>query len=198
MNNTVFDVDFTRTLPEPLKNDETMITLGKVIAAELQTNIHMARLAVIYARIDELEERLLDILAHDLHIDWYNPDATIELKREIIKDSVRVHKLMGTAAAVERVIISYFGNGEVWHWYEYGGEPHHFRIISTNPSVTAEREREFLWLLEIVKRKSSWLEEVLIMLETDFVTHFGMVAHDLTHEIITIDTHDTINILMEV
>jgi len=74
MNNTVYNVDFTRALPQPLKNDKSMLALGRAIAGELQQNIQLARLTLIYPHIDELDEALLDILARDLHVDWYNDD----------------------------------------------------------------------------------------------------------------------------
>jgi phage tail P2-like protein len=181
--NDVFTVDFTRALPAPLRNDKKMLALGKTIAAELQTNISMARLAIIYPRIDELEDWLLDILAHDLHVDWYDPDSPIELKREIIKESVRIHKTLGTRPAVERVVTAYFGSGIVRHWYEYGGQPHHFKIVSDNPSITEEGEREFLWILNIVKRLSSWLDEIIISLATRFDIFFGVKVREFNREI---------------
>jgi phage tail P2-like protein len=181
--NDVYTVDFTRALPAPLRNDPKILALGKTIAAELQQNIGMARLAIIYPRIDELDHALLDILAHDLHIEWYDPDSNIELKREIIKDSVRIHKTLGTRQAVERVVTAYFGSGAVRHWYEYGGKPHHFKIVSDNPSITEEGEREFLWILNIVKRLSSWLDEIIISLATRFDIYFGVAVREFNREV---------------
>jgi phage tail P2-like protein len=182
MSNTVYDVDFTRALPEPLKNDENMLALGRVIADELQENIRLARLNIIYARIDELEEAVLDILAHDLHIDWYDCESPIDIKRTVIKESVKVHKLMGTRPGVESVVRAYFGSGEVRHWYEYGGEPHHFRVISSNPSMTDERFTEFIRIMSSVKRLSSWLDNILITLTGEMQLFFGVLLNEFTRE----------------
>jgi phage tail protein, P2 protein I family len=182
MNNTVYDVDFTQALPEPLKNDENILALGKTIAEQLKENIRLSRQNIIYPRIDELEESTLDILAHDLHIDWYDPDSPPEVKREIIKDSVRVHKRMGTKYAVESVVAAYFGGGEVREWYEYGGEPHHFKVISSNPSLTDERAKEFFRILDIVKRKSSWLDTILITLTGESSLFLGIALQEFSRE----------------
>jgi len=182
MNNTVYDVDFTRALPAPLQNDENMLALGRAIAAELQENIKLSRRNIIYPRIDELEESLLDILANDLHIDWYDPDSPPETKREIIKNSVKVHKLMGTKYAVESVVAGYFGSGEVREWYEYGGEPHHFKVVSDNPSLTDERAAQFFRILDIVKRKSSWLDTILITLTGESPLFLGAMLQEFTRE----------------
>jgi phage tail P2-like protein len=181
--NDVFNIDFTRSLPAPLRDDKKILALAKVIAGELQENIRMSRLTVLYPRIDELKDWLLDILAHDLHIEWYDPDSPTELKREIIKDSVKIHKTLGTRPAVERVVAAYFGSGVVRHWYEYGGQPHHFKIVSDNPSITEEQEREFLWILNTVKRLSSWLDEIIISLVVEFNVFFGVVVREFNREI---------------
>lgn len=182
MNNTVYDIDFTRALPTSLKEDETINTLGRVIAAELQKNIELSRLNIIYPRIDELPEHLLDVLAYDLHIDWYDPDAPAAVKRDIIKQSVKIHKRMGTKYAVESVVKTYFGSGEVREWHEYGGEPHHFKILTDNPSVTDENAEQFFRILDIVKRKSSWLETILITLTGESTLTMGVAYKEFTRE----------------
>ena len=182
MNDSVFNIDFTRALPAPLRNDEKMLALGKSIALELQENIRLARLSIIFPRIDELNDTLLDILAYDLHIDWYDCDSPIDLKRAIIKQSVKVHKRMGTKPAVESVIRAYFGSGEVKEWHEYGGKPHHFRILSSNPGLTNERYNDFFRILSSVKRLSSWLDTIQIVLTGEMSLYFGILPRDITRE----------------
>jgi phage tail P2-like protein len=182
MSNTVYNIDFTRSLPTALKNDETIYTLGRVIAAELQENIRMSRLNIIYPRIDELDEYLLDILAYDLHIDWYDPDAPPDIKRTLIKESVSVHKRLGTKYAVESVIRAYFGSGDVTEWHEYGGRPHYFKITTTNPSITDEQAKLFFKMLGIVKRKSSWLEKLIIYLTGEMFLYVGFAYKEFIRE----------------
>ena len=162
MNNTVYDVDFTRALPAPLRNDEAMLALGRVIAGELQENIKLARYAVIYARIDELEEDILDILARDLHVDWYEDSYPVETKREVIKNSVKVHKRLGTKYAILTALGSVFPNTEVEEWFEYGGEPFYFRIVldMTGTRVPADYP-QIIRTAAFYKRLTAHLEEVI-------------------------------------
>ena len=47
-------------------------------------------------RFLELDEQTLDILAYDLHVDWYDHSYPIEVKRQTIKDSVKIHRRLGT------------------------------------------------------------------------------------------------------
>lgn len=162
MNNSVYDIDFTRLLPEPLKNDETMLALGKSIAGELQENIRLARFAVIYPRIDELDETTLDILARDLHVDWYNDAYPVEAKRAVIKSSVRVHKRLGTKFAVITAICDIYPKSEVQEWFEYGGTHHHFRILLDLTNAKAPpRLSEIIKAAKFYKRLSAHLDEVV-------------------------------------
>lgn len=162
MNNTVYNIDFTRLLPESLKNDETMLALGKSIASELQENIRLARFAVIYPRIDELDESTLDILARDLHVDWYNDTYPIDAKRAVIKNSVRVHKRLGTKFAIVTAIGDLYPKSEVQEWFEYGGTHHHFRILlDLTNAKTPPKLSEIIKAAKFYKRLSAHLDEIV-------------------------------------
>ena len=166
MSSTVYDADYTKNLPDVLKNDKYIQGLGEVIACELRKNMRLAQMAVIYARIDELDESILDIIAHDLHVDWYEHDSPISVKRQIIKDSVKVHKLLGTKTAVENVVTAYFGFGRVREWWEYGGEPYHFKI-EVFGSGDIEKQKRVLELVSKTKRLSAHLDEMVYLLTVD-------------------------------
>ena len=166
-NNNVYEIDFTRALPSHLRSDENMLALGRAIATELQENIKLARVAIIYPRIDELDENTLDILANDLHIDWYDDSYPIEAKRSMIKNSVKVHKRLGTKYAVVTALGSIFPSSEVEEWFEYGGTHHRFRIILdlTNAKAPAN-VREILQATEFYKRLTAHLDEVIFQMST--------------------------------
>lgn len=162
MSKSVYDIDFTRALPAPLKNDENMLALGQVIAGELQENIHLSRLCIIYARIDELEEDILDVLAYDLHVDWYDDSYPIEAKREVIKNSVRVHKRLGTKYAVVTALRSVFPYSEVEEWFEYGGTHHRYRIVLDLTGAKAPADLEqIIQTARFYKRMTAHLDEII-------------------------------------
>ncbi len=162
MNNNVYDIDFTRLLPEPLKNDSTMLALGVSVSDTLKENIRLARLDIIYPRIDELDELTLDILARDFHVDWYDDTYPIEAKRAIIKSSVRIHKRLGTKYAVVKAIGDIFPNSEVQEWFEYGGTHHRFRIILdlTNAKIPPHLS-QIVKAAKFYKRLSAHLDAVI-------------------------------------
>lgn len=162
MNNSVYDIDFTRLLPAPLKNDSAMLALGVSISDTLKENIRLARLDIIYHRIDELDELTLDILARDFHVDWYNDTYPVDAKRAIIKSSVRIHKRLGTKFAIVRAIGDIFPNSEVQEWFEYGGTHHRFRIILdlTNAKIPPDLT-QIIKAAKFYKRLSAHLDAVI-------------------------------------
>ena len=118
-----------RALPEVLRNDESMAALAASVAQVLARRPEEIQRLAIYPRIDELPEELLDILAYDFKVDWWDADYTLEEKRRTLKDSWRVHRMLGTKAAVELAISAIYLNTKVSEWFEYGGEPYHFKLL---------------------------------------------------------------------
>ena len=116
--------------------------------------------SLIYTQIDELDEAVLDILAYDLKVDWYDTEAGIENKRQAIKECILVHKFKGTKYAVETAMRSMYDKVTVSEWFEYGGEPYHFRIAiyaSTN----------IIGKLQYAKNLRSVLDEVIFEIIPD-------------------------------
>ena len=70
--NNIYDFDFSRFLPGALTHDPKMVTLAKMLAAELLTTSGQLDNVLIYSRFDELPEELVDVLAYDMHVDWYD------------------------------------------------------------------------------------------------------------------------------
>ena len=142
MNNEDFySADFTNSLPPALKNDPDMMALAQTISAQLQTTAAEVRKNIIYARIDELDEATLDVLAYDLHVDWYDYSYPIEVKRRTIRDSIQVHRRLGTKYAVEKALGAVYPGTKVEEWFEYGGDPYKFRVVigATEAGITADR-----------------------------------------------------------
>ncbi|EOS64586.1 phage tail protein I [Oscillibacter sp. 1-3] len=171
----ICSVDFTRSLPPPLKDDPEINALGRAIAEQLQITAKQIRQNIIYARIDELDEQTLDILAYDLHVDWYDHSYPIEVKRQTIKDSVKIHRRLGTKYAVETALGAVFPGTKVEEWFEYGGDPYTFRVIinATENGVTAAQQAAVLERVIFYKNLRSHLEAVRFKMEKKTTVHVG-------------------------
>lgn len=120
--------NFLRSLPVSLSGDPKMVALAGAIAAALEQRREEIRRASVYPHISQLDEGLLDILARDFKVDWWDPDYTLEEKRRTLATSWQVHKTLGTRKAVETALRAIYPDSEAEPWYEYGGEPYHFRL----------------------------------------------------------------------
>ena len=137
--NKINDADFMKKFPPALKKDKLMSALGKIAAEELHITARETRKNIIYADIDKLSETWLDVLAYDLHVDWYDYDYPVEVKRAVIKDSIKVHQKLGTKYAVETALRNVYKGASIKEWFEYGGRPYYFKInIDTSGSSLAE------------------------------------------------------------
>ena len=162
MNNDIYHIDFTEIFPTALQHDPKMIALAKSLTAELLTVSGQMENVLIYSRIDQLPEELVDILAYDMHVDWYSYEDPLAVKRQTLKDSVKVHKHLGTKYAVETAIGAFFPGGTVQEWFEYEGQPHHFRITIPLPGgITPEVLDDLKRRIWHVKRLSSWLDTII-------------------------------------
>ena len=172
-NSDIYSVDFTRSLPPTLKDDPEINALGRAIAEQLQITARQIRQNIIYARIDELDEQTLDILAYDLHVDWYDHSYPIQVKRQTIKDSVKIHRRLGTKYAVETALGAVFPGTRVEEWFEYNGDPYTFRVIinATENGVTAAQQAAVLERVIFYKNLRSHLEAVRFKVEKKTAVH---------------------------
>ena len=172
------DLEFIKLLPEFMRNDDAVRGLASGIDSIIpQLAAEVEKLST-WDCIDKLSEAELDDLAWELNILWYDTGATIDVKRNIVRDSDAVYKRLGTKWAVENVINTYFGDGYIEEWFQYGGDPGRFRVYSSNPTLNESKFAEFLNLLNKVKRASSQLDGVFITLSGQMNLHAGVALHE--------------------
>lgn len=160
--NDIYSMDFSKLLPTALTHDPKMVALAKALADQLLDVSRHINDVLIYSNFDQLPEALVDILAYDMHVDWYDYTYPLEVKRSVVKNSVKVHKRMGTKYAVETALGALWPESEVEEWFDYGGTPYHFRVVCdvTENHITASY-RQIVNAVQIYKRLSSRLENVV-------------------------------------
>lgn len=177
------EAEILKLLPSWMREDAAIQGLAAG-TDKITRSIH-ARIKLLsrWDQIDNLSEEELDELAWELNIQWYDSTALISTKRNVIRNSDLVYAKLGTRYAVEQIVTDYFGSGQVREWFEYGGKPHHFKVLSTNPELVNNNLELFLKLLGVVKRRSSWLDAILICLTGEMYLYSGMAVRDHTEEI---------------
>lgn len=172
------EAEILKLLPAWMRDDGSVKGLAE--GTDEVTRALAARIKLMsrWNQIDQLSEAELDEMAWELNIQWYDSTAPIETKRAVIRNSDRVYAKLGTPYAVAQIIADYFGTGEVREWYQYGGKPYHFKVLSDNPGLVNENLDLFLSLLRTVKRRSAWLDAILICLTGEMFLYAGMAVRE--------------------
>lgn len=167
------NLTFNALLPAWMRGDVADMALAAGVDEAMWRASPELAILTVWDVIDQLPEAYLDELAWSLDIRWYDSGAPIETKRRLVLESDRVHQSLGTVAAVESVVTSYFGDSQVIEWFDYDGRPHHFKVFTTDASGVTANMGRFLDMLEKVKRLSSKLDGIVIGLVANCEAHIG-------------------------
>lgn len=151
-----------RILPSSISGDATVKDIVQAISGRLAQLGEQAELVLILPRIKKLPEEIVDELAWQYHVDFYDVAADITKKRELVRKAIARHRYKGTPAAVEEVCSAAFDTAEVVEWYEYGGEPYHFRVRMVQESIPDETAMaEMVKAVNSAKNTRSWLDSLV-------------------------------------
>jgi len=118
----------------------------------------------IYTNLEQAPEAVLDALAVYWKVDWYDTSYPVEIKRRMIQSALTVWRTAGTLAAVKTQMNAIYPNSDVTEWFDYGGEPGHFRVRVdvTEEGVPQEIHKweEINRMLMPAKRYSAHLDDV--------------------------------------
>lgn len=178
------DIEFARLLPTWMRGDLTDAALAQGVDEAVLALAPQIAVLSVWDCLDDLPEAYLDELAWALDVRWYDSGADVQVKRDLIRNSDLVHAKLGTVGAVESVVSSYFGAGRVMEWPEYDGEPHHFKVFTTDPSAVGENLPRFLDMLAKVKRLSSVFDGIMIGLTGEQRARYGMLTKVTSRETI--------------
>ena len=148
-------------LPPNLLADKKINAAARALDDELQKITAATRAALILPRIDELSEEVIDLLAWQWHVDFYEELTTLAEKRNAVKQSIEMHRIKGTRRAVELALHIVYTSGEVSEWFEYGGRPYYFRVRFIQPeTIRMEDINRVIRIVNTVKNTRSWLEGI--------------------------------------
>lgn len=172
-------------VPPSIRDDPEVQAAAAALEDELQAVTAAIPTTLLISRIDELPEDVIDLLAWQWHVDFYEPGITLNQKRALVKISIHQHRKKGTPWAVEQVVKAILEDAIVQEWWEYGGQPYHFRVIRIGgemiePSMYSRLEKA----IRTVKNIRSWLEGVSLYREISSMIYAGgTVASSRTIEI---------------
>jgi len=168
--------------PDSIKIPD-VLAFFNAINPELQQITKAISEALIMTRIDELPEEIVDLLAWQLHVDFYEPlGLDLDRKRALVKNSLIWHRYKGTKYALESMIRTlFFENFYIEEWFEYDGEPYFFRLVSWDSLREKEQYNDLIRAIYELKNERSWLEGITFHREAEGTIYVGMAGKHTRH-----------------
>lgn len=164
-------------LPPNLQDDPAMAAAAKSLDTVLRNISELIKNLDTFGRSEEWTDEETDAFAWEFRPPYYDPDLPLEQRRQLVWKAIPFHRRKGTPSAVEELITILFGQGAVQEWWEYGGDPYHFRVVTNNADVTTTRAQEFFRAVDAVKRLSAVLDSVTITQAETLSLYYGGYIH---------------------
>ena len=155
------------SLPPNFQSNENY-ALGIAVDKQMYKLMEFMKRVQVWTKLDDLDARYYDYLAASIRAPYYSSEYDPTKKLAILRKSLSTYMFAGTRKAEIELINSLFEDAKFVPWYEYDGEPYHFKIVvPTDPSE--ETLNKFIAILERVKAKRSIIDKIEAMTyEIDF------------------------------
>ncbi|UPK45903.1 phage tail protein [Paenibacillus pabuli] len=173
------DASLYDLLPPNAQGDDNIVAAVRSLDNQMLELYERIETIAFYRRLynGQVTHEEADERAWQYKLAYYDDSLTIEQKIGLLKSAVETNKSKGTPAAVEGLITILFGDGYVQEWFEYGGAPGYYQVITNNPDVTEERAQEFVRAINSVTRLSAWLERVTLSKTDQVNLYIGVAQH---------------------
>ena len=113
---------------------------------------------------------ILPWLAWALSVDDWSDNWSEQIRRNVIKASVEVHRKKGTIGALKKALQAFnYTNVKVEEWFEYGAEPYFFRVFFdvNEPGFDVNILPQVQKVIESTKNARSHLENLRAYLSAE-------------------------------
>jgi phage tail P2-like protein len=156
-------VSLADILPPNLVADPFVAALIPVFDEEFRLLVADTAKILLFAALDSQPDEVLDQLAWQFNVDFYDQGAALTVKREMVANALYWHSVKGTPHAVEHVAALALGDSTVEEWFDYGGDPFNFRVITEGAKFpNLAKYTDLVRCIRVVKRASAILERFQI------------------------------------
>lgn len=173
--NNIEDYFIHKNLPQSL-DKENVQEVAKVVDDTLLSFDKTIAEVLIYPAIDMLGSELINTLAIQMHCDFYDDTLPLDVRRNLVKNSIAWHRIKGTPAAVEQMIQTVYQTGVVEEWFDYGGEPFFFKVNLGDSQITTQKIKNLIKMINASKNVRSWLEVLRFSKSIDIIRYLGCFA----------------------
>jgi phage tail P2-like protein len=162
------NISILNLMPPNLAGDKNIKMLAETFDEILRDiinripNVEVIPNLVLNQTVNEI---LIDLLAWQFHVDFYESDLSIEIKRELVLKSLDWHYRKGTPSVVEEIISTVFTKAKIQEWYEYGDRPYRFRIATEEQIPDTKTVKKLLRAVKAAKNTRSFLDSLTNLLD---------------------------------
>lgn len=169
----MFDFDIRQLFPRFILADKNGYAMARAIEAGLKYFLNVVQDGLDCVQNPEkMPEWRLDEMAWEYDI-LYDYDADIATKRNWISDAMHFYRVYGTAQGIVQYLKAAFDSASVEEWWEYGGDPFHFKVNATGE--WSEEAEAWAW------KSIAWVKNLRSVLDT-----ITFNAGDVTTTILTL------------
>nr|DAM09783.1 MAG TPA: tail protein [Caudoviricetes sp.] len=162
-------------MPPNLLKDPFIKAMCDALDVQLNKLVENNKKLSIYANIDNLPEEIINFLAWQFHVDFFYESWTLKQKRDAVKNSIKWHRYKGSIGVLEDYISTIFGNARVIEWFDYDGEPYHFKIdMITGEIPSIEALNKILKAIYTIKNTRSWCDGLGFLRAIDNKIYIGL------------------------
>lgn len=129
-------------------------------------------LLLLYIAPELVTDEAMGIIAYDLKVDWYDDSQPRDARIETILNSKKIYHMIGTPSALEWAIAPYFRSAIVREWFEYDGEPLHYKIFAQG-ELSAAQSALLYRVIGSTARLGAVLDAVAMIILSTGTVHTG-------------------------
>lgn len=182
------DCEPLNLMPLALRKDEYIQAHSYALKETAVMLLEKIRQTSVYACIDILPEKIVDLLAEEFRAQYYDTSLPVEDKRKAVKKALLWHCRAGTVSVVRELtdLVWRSDSAQVQEWFEYGSAPYLFRILlGTDMNIEEELIDAFLDAVWKVKNTRSHLESITFMRRLDNTLYMGAASAHTGRIVIT-------------
>lgn len=156
----LFDTELTDLLPDDSIDTRCLSYALKMAMHQLQK---YSESIVIHYNVDNMPEELLDYLAVEKAIPYYDGSYDIALKKKLVQEGLSWYFTAGTKKGVEGLIQTIFGSGSIKEWFEFDESEQikgTFDVDIRGENITPDAVERFAKILKNAKNVSRHLRDV--------------------------------------
>lgn len=156
-----------REIPPNLLVDDKVKNLAVTLQDSLDKMCDWSEKIFYEMNLEKLDDAILDHLLWESHITWAEGlelVKTREHKIEFIRNAITLHRLKGTPAALELVFNILEMSCELKEWFEYAGDPYHFKVEIATASLLKGETQLLRKLILEYKNVRSQLDFIAVQL----------------------------------